>query len=197
MHPFMIDLAFRINPTLKAMNTSGPNKAKAEAINAVITAQGVSRKAATTKVARWMAAGSLHLAHGVAMGKALTTAGNMLDKGEAAAFWAMVTATDPASAVTVTPARKPSTTTPTPDASAPVKPLPITTEAAAVIVAQAATKARETMTPEQVGRTDLDAFLKAYGTLVDDLKSGKATLTLAEVTRVATAVKAIGELVAS
>ena len=186
--PFMLRIAAELNPTLTA-RTGGRNP-KAEAVNAAVAlALGIEPAAARKKVGRWVAAGSLNLAQGVAMSEAYTTAGNMLS-GKATEFWAMVTADK------ATPAKPADTKRPARPAGTgkgkETKPADVPIEVATARVEAARAAKVEGMTPAQRTADAVRRIRDDYRELVDGQKAGThAPLTKANSTFIETMVKAL------
>jgi hypothetical protein len=187
--PLMARLALDLNPTLSAPKP-GNNPARSAVVAAVESALGISRKAAQARVARWVGAGSLWLAHGVSLGKAYEIANNHLNgNGDAAAFWAMVTADAVPTLSQQDGKRK---AQPKAGTTKPVAPVVIPVAKAQEIVAAAKVEAVEKMTPAQRTADALREITDAYTRLMDGIKAGThAPLTKANQTRVESIVKAL------
>jgi hypothetical protein len=185
----MVRLAAELNPTLAAPKAGrlSAKDPRVAVINAIVEETGQARATVQTRVARWVAAGSLYLSTGLGIGQAATTANTMLgSNGDAAAFWTIVeSGVLPATASSAkTPARK------TP-AKTPAK-VEVTFAAAAPVVKAHEDERVAKLTPAQRTADDLRIMLDAYGRIVDGIKAGThAPLSRANSTKVETYLKAL------
>ena len=190
---YMLVLAARLNPTLSRPKSGPAPKDRAAVISAVVAATGQDRSTVSTRIARWIAAGTLSLATGLDVRKAATLANSMLgSNGDANKFWGLVANGEIPETANPDTSRKAR-----PNAgknakggdkgTAPV----VTVEKAREVIAAADAERAGKLTPSQRGAELLTALLTAHKALADALKDGSATLSKAQATRWETTMAAV------
>lgn len=189
---YMLVLAARLNPTLSRPKSGPAPKDRAAVISAVVAATGQDRSTVSTRIARWIAAGTLSLSTGLDVRKAATLANSMLgSNGDANKFWGLVAngeipETDPDTSRKARP-NAGKNAKGGDKGTAPV----VTVEKAREVVAAADAERVQKMTPAQRGAELLTALLTAHKALADALKDGSATLSKAQATRWETTMAAV------